>query len=260
MQRRILALALAAVAALAAAILDPRVAGFRQALVHVQGSVSPECAEHLRAAFPARAHQLPRAETWAEHASLAWPGLDGPRGTLRDRVSMELERLGLARPCEVAPRRHAGGEWVHASGGFALVIPDGFELYAGDSWLLARSASGDRALELRSFPSVVSPAAVAARERSLLERQRRIDSSVTEAFDAPLPGRDAFALEITFRARGREVPVRATWLRLDGRVVRALAVWELEAAWQHRDELEASVASLRPAQSDERPVTVDESP
>ena len=227
---------------------DGRVRAFLHALERTRGDVAAACAAGVRART-----RLPSAETWAKLRSLAWPHVDGPRQALPDRVAAELARAELESVCgrtSPAPgRRTPDGEYVHATGSFALPVPADWSIEAGGDWLLARSPERDLAVEVVTFPSVRTARDVARRSRALLGRARRVDAEVgAEAGDA-----EDFSLEITFRARGREVPVRARWVRLGDRLARQIGVAELETQWREPDWLEPFRTGLRPLRSDEAP-------
>jgi hypothetical protein len=141
------------------------------------------------------------------------------------------------------------GEVVHARGGFAVRIPPGWSAAAGGDWLLARSPGRDLAVEVMSFPSVRSPRDVAGRARRLLERQRRLRAEVTGERAQPIAGLESHTLLAEFVARGREVRVRATWVRLDGRLARVMGVAELTAQWREPESIASVESSLRRATS-----------
>lgn len=208
---------------------DPRREAFRLEIGRAWPPVSQEClARALTGA-------LPGAPEWSALRSLAWPAGDGPRASLWDRLESELESRAASSLC-IHPREPAA---------FALDVPDAWNVRSGRDWLIARAREGDLALEAVALPSVYSPVALARRSLSLLERNRRVHVQVLEQRASEIAGHAAFSVVLQFRVHGREVRVRATWIRLGPRVVRVMGVAEVEAEWREPGLLERIEGSLR---------------
>lgn len=209
---------------------DPRREALRIELARAWPPVSRACLER------ALTGDLPGATEWSTLRSLAWPARDGPRVSLWDRLEAEIDGRGARALC-IHPREPAA---------FALRVPDAWKVRSGRDWLLARAPEGDLALEAVAFPSVYSPAALAKRSLSLLQRSRRVQIRVQERRDSEIGGRGAFRVVWQQRVKGRDVRVRATWVRLGSRVVRLMGVAEIAAEWREPGLLERIESSLRP--------------
>jgi hypothetical protein len=217
----------------------------------------------------------PRAEHWGELRGLGWPSRDGPRTTFFDRAReevMERDVVGEAARARCDPasggerlatlpapaqpvRRNGEAELRHLRAGFALRAPPDWEVHAGADWLLVRSPERDLALEVVSFPSMLAPLELAERARRLLGRARRIEAEFAPDPEPGIADRPAYTVSFRLEVHARETRVRATFVRLDGRVARLIGVAEVEAWWREGEVLKEIEASFRRLDRDRETTT-----
>jgi predicted Zn-dependent protease len=213
---------------------------------------------------------------WAPFRGIGWPAQDGPRVALPDLVDRALERARSVDVAELPPSTgeeraaflaeldglpvgpdpahgvlEPDGRYLHTGLGFRLQLPAGWRVRHGPRLVVARSARGDAALEVTSFPTLLGAEVVAERSLTDMERERKLDVVDLSRASGAIGGLPYVAFEYRLVRARREHPVRCVWIQDRRRLYRLLGVVELDVLWRSPGLVERIQGSFRRARADE---------